>query len=121
MARSLEHFRKIKYDQINQKSQDLIAKGFIYNSKVFSLSRYMQLNLANAVQLSNMQILTFPLTFSTIDDTGNEILSNPSMLNSFYAIAYGTVGQILTSGGDLKQQVREATTIQAIKTVQDNR
>lgn len=111
--------RAEKYENIDKKTQEIIAQGFTYNSKTFSLSANAQttyLGMYNA-----RSVLTYPITVNTIDDTDTQDLADETEVTDFYNAGVAAVRAALDGGTALKAQVTNATTEALVEAVVDNR
>jgi len=86
----------------------LIANGFDYRSKKFSLSAEAQLKMNGALVAKD--ILSYPVVWSNLDNTDTITISNKEEMESFCATALNTIRQHLDKGTELKSSIRSATT-----------
>ena len=111
--------RKIK--EIDARTDELIAAGFTYASKQFSLSIPAQNKMVGTHQVKDDPALTYPINWNTIDDLDVYPIANPADLHGFYLTGLGTIRAHLDSGTALKDSVRAAVDIAAVEAVEDNR
>ena len=121
MERPLTYYKQRKFKEIDANSTLLISQGFTYESKVFSLSTHMQLNLSTYIQMEEMAFIDYPVILSTIDNLDSVSIANQGALRQFDKDAYTVVSGILISGNDLKQEVRDAVDIAAVNAIVDTR
>lgn len=116
---ALSEYKKLKFDEIDERTSELIDLGFVYNTKTFSLSNNAQLNLLGIDIKRNDGIL--PITFNTIDDLSEETLTTAEQVDAFFMTALGSKKAHLDSGTALKLQVRNAADKDAIDAIVDAR
>lgn len=115
----LSELKEFRYDQIDQRTGELISAGYTYATKQFSLSQNAQLNLTGADNARTD--LTYPVTWNSIDDTDTYDVTDATDLHNMYLTALGTKKAHLDSGTALKDQIRAAVDIPAVDAVVDNR
>ncbi len=120
-ARSLEYYKTLKFSEIDARSRALISEGFLYDGLVFSLSTSMQANLATFIQMDNFSYVSYPVVLSTIDNLGTVEIQNQGELRQFDKDAFTQVSAILVPGNNIKQQVRDALTINDVNAIVDTR
>ena len=107
-----------KFAAINANTRTLIAQGFAYEAKTFSLSAEAQRNwwsYRNATELS------FPLRINILDDSDAHDFANYAAIEDARAIAISTRDGHLASGTALKDLVRAETTVSGVEAIEDNR
>jgi hypothetical protein len=67
------------------------------------------------------QYLTFPILYNSKDDTHVVELQNAGDVAQMAGAALGAIGYYLNTGTALKQQVRDATTVEQVNAVIDPR
>ena len=118
-AVTLDEYKAIKNGAIDQRTGELIALGFTYATKQFSLSESAQINI---LALDNTRTeLTYPVTYNTIDDTETYDVVDAVDLHNMYLTALATKKAHLDSGTTLKDQVRLAVDKAGVDAVVDNR
>jgi len=117
----LAHFKQLKIQQIDAKSEKLIADGFMFDNVRFSLSHNAQLNLIGLYHSRNAPIMQFPIAYNSKDDSVVYTIPDVATLEAIYFTAFGAKKAILDAGTALKQAVRDTTTISEINAVHDNR
>lgn len=118
---SLDNCKKMKFESIDNRTAELIAEGFLYASKTFSLSSSAQTNI---LALDNSRLdpaITYPIKYNTIDDNDVYELIDADDVHSMYLTALAVKKGHLDSGTALKDQVRAATTNEECDAVVDNR
>ena len=113
------HVRSSKIVDIDTKTREIIAQGFGYNGKTFSLSDNAQRTFLG--MYVTRATATYPISIPTLDDTGVESLADSLAVEAFYSAMESTLRSALESGVALKQQVMAAATEADVKAVQDNR
>jgi hypothetical protein len=120
-AHSLAAAKVIKHRAIDVKTSALIAVGFTFAGKTFSLSQNAQSNLIG-LDLTRLDVaLVYPITYNTKDDMDTHSLANAVDVHNLYLTALGTYRAHLDSGTALKDQVRAAATVAAVDAVADVR
>lgn len=117
----LELHRDRKNEAIDARTDELIALGFSFAGKQFSLSRNAQLRLVGINQERANAAVTYPVRWNTIADDEVYEIADADEFESFYLTAMGTYRGHVDSGTVIKDAVRAATTISEIDAVQDTR
>lgn len=113
---------KIKTDKlaaIDAKTSELIAQGFSFDGKQFSLSANAQQNLATIQTLIDKDLLDPESPLSTIDD--ELYILRKEDAPGFVQAGYARVIPTKMLGSGLKGQVVAATTQEAIESIVDSR
>lgn len=118
---SLEAKRQEKCRSIDRKTDWLIAQGFAFGGKVFSLSMGAQMKMVGITQVRNEAGVTYPIVWNTLNDDDTYSLADAATVLSFYLTGVGTYRAHVDSGTALKGQVRDATTIAEVEAVEDSR
>jgi hypothetical protein len=118
---SLEAMKQAKIRQIDDHTDALIAAGFTFAGKQFSLSLFSQNKIIGTHQIKDDAALVYPIRWNTLDDEDAIEVVDATMLDGFYKTALGTLRARLDSGTTLKDQVRAATTIADVVGVVDDR
>jgi hypothetical protein len=118
-AMELPALKPMKIGAIDQRTQEVIARGFIFAGKTFSLSANAQLTLLGTFNARTA--LTYPVRWNTIDDTDTYELQDQTQVEAMYAAAVAAVRLALDSGTALKDQVRAASTSAALDAIVDTR
>lgn len=118
-ALTLSEYKDHRFEEINERSRDLIANGHVYNGNVFSLSENAQRNLLGL--FSSKDYLNYPFEYRTKNDLDKVFLNNATDITNFYFSAMGTIQQHLGTGNALKQQVKDCTTELEVQAIIDNR
>lgn len=117
-----EHFPKEEdnlketiFSEIDIKTTEKIFTGFTFDGQVFSMSLSAQINLSN---LFNIPEAAFPLPYSTKDNSVYSL----SFANreAFYLAALVYKNTTIQEGNALKQQVKEAQTVEELQTILAN-
>jgi len=117
----LTNVKAAKFEAIDLKTGELIAVGFTYSGKVFSLSIEAQAKMIGAHQLKDDPAFTYPVTWGTLTDDSSVVLDDASDLHNFYLTGVGTIRVHLDGATPLKASVAAATTIGAVDAVVDPR
>ena len=117
-----EHFPKEEdnlketiFSEIDIKTTEKIFEGFTFDGQVFSMNLSEQINLSN---LFNIPEAAFPLPYSTKDNSVYSL----SFANreAFYLAALVYKNTTIQEGNALKQQVKEAQTVEELQTILEN-
>ena len=117
--------KEAKFAAIDAHTQGLIGEGFLFDTKVFSLSSNAQSywnGIGNLIS-NNMLVepTDFPLVINSLDDATTYSLQTIAQCLQFFGAASATVKNRLESGTALKDQVRAATTVAEVNAIVDNR
>lgn len=118
---SLTKYKRSKTDTIDIRTGELIAQGFSYADKIFSLSGNAQTNILALFTTRGHVALAYPIQYSTIDDADSYNVVDATDVENMYLAALGTKRAHLDSGNALKDQVRAATDKAEVDAVTDNR
>lgn len=117
----LPALKQAKFDAIDDRTEALIAEGFVYTGKRHSLSQNAQTTYTGLYAVRAEAALIYPVKVNTIDDADFSQLANAAEVQIFYLTAVGTYRAHLDSGTALKDTVRAATTAAAVAAVIDVR
>lgn len=109
----------VRYDQIDKRTEELIAEGFLFDGKVFSLSANAQRYWTGL--MVGASAIAYPVVVNTLDDGATYTIPNAGTVVGVYGAAMNTVKDRLGSGTDLKSEVRAASTVEAVNAVVDDR
>jgi len=118
---TLARARTLRIAEIDRNTRRLIAKGFEWGGKTFSLSPASQSTVTGQQIALLSNLLAFPVKWNTKDDTDTVELSDESQATAFFAAALGTVRAHLESGTALKDLVRAASSIEDVMGISDDR
>lgn len=118
---SLEYYKNIKYRNIDNRTNELISRGFNYAGKMFSLSLPAQIRLLGINQVRNDPNLIYPIRWNTMHDNDYYEIANPEDFHLFYMKSLATYRAHVDAGTALKDQVREATSKAEVDAIIDNR
>lgn len=117
----LNYYKAIRFSEINNKTQELINLGYVYNGFAFSLSEKAQTNILALYSTKDDVHLIYPILFNTIDDLNTFEAVDANIIADMYYTALATKKAHLDGGTVLKNQIRQATTVDDVDAVQDNR
>lgn len=103
----VDFLRKMNCDKIDQRTQEIIAQGFQFDGKTFSLSANAQLTFLGLYTIFLGGILSDGTPISTKDNR-SYVLHTAAMPGFFQAFNIG-VTVPLSSGRDLKDQIMTET------------
>ena len=115
----LQREKSIKNGDIDSKTDDIIAEGYIFDSNLFSLSANAQINIAAIKQASDAGWVAFPVAWST--KTDGEYSVSEADFPAFYGRALAAKKYALDSGRALKVQVNACTTVAQVLAIDDDR
>ncbi len=114
---TLAEYKQLKLNDINKRTDELIAQGFTFDSKQFGLDVNRRLDWLGLEVLKSS--LTFPKTIISMDGSGYSI-AEADVIN-FILTGAGVYKGHIASGGSLKAQVLAATDEAGVDAVVDNR
>ncbi len=120
-ALTLEEYKSVRYNEIDSRTGELITQGFTYQNLVFSLSQNAQINILGLDNTKDDPALTYPIEYSTIDDSDHYYVQNATDLHYMYLTALATKKSYVDSGTLLKDAVRDAIDDDAVLLIIDNR
>jgi hypothetical protein len=117
----LDNFKQLRFKEIDLRTEELIKQGFSYNNLTFSLSQNAQINILALHETRNDPALTYPIEYSTIDDSAHYDVVDATDLHNMYLTALATKKGWVDSGTALKDSIRAATNEQEVQSIIDNR
>lgn len=117
IAVPLDQYKKKRYNEIDKKTGGMIAAGFTYDSKQFSLSLNAQSNW-NALKDDTSEF-TWPAEISTIDEDTYDL--DEANVGAFWNAGKDVLKGHLDSGRALKKSIKDATDKAGVDAVVDNR
>jgi len=117
----LDFYKSQKFELINEKTEYLISLGYTYNGLKFSLSEKAQTNILALYSTKDDNVLTFPISWNTIDDLQFFNITDSQTIANIYYTALATKKNCLESGTFLKNQIRLAQTVAEVDLINDNR
>lgn len=115
----LEIRKRIRADEIDAKTDELIAAGFTYDSVQFALTSESRARIHGAY--TARAGLTYPVEWDSIDDTDMVSLADTTDVEAFFDTALAVFRGHVDSGTTLKTQVRVASDQSELDAVVDNR
>jgi len=116
----LQTYKLQRFEEINNRTGELIEGGYTYSGFSFSLSDRAQTNILALYSTKDDPILVYPIKFNT-DDLNTFDAVNASEIANMYYSALATKKIFLDSGTGLKDQIRNAITQNEIDSINDNR
>lgn len=113
--------KKAKLEAIDARTDELIAGGFVYASRLFSMSMPAQIRMIGISQVKGNPAVTYPIAWNTKDDSDVYQVANANDLEGMYLTALGTYRAHVDAGTALKDQVRAATTVSEVDAIVDTR
>ena len=115
---TLAAHKLVRYVEIDLRTQELIAGGFVHAAKTFSLSLPAQHNWHGLLTGSDNSWLSFPVVVGTIDNDTHS-LSNAAAVGSFVQDGFAVVFGHLSSGRTIKKAIFDAANRAAVDAVED--
>ena len=119
-SKYLEFYKASRNSEIDSRTGELIKQGFSYKSSLFSLSEPAQINWIGIMQAASSNIITYPMSITTIDDCEYELVDAPDV-TGFYLTGLGTKTAYLDSGRALKMAVEASVSTMQVDSIIDNR
>ena len=120
-AHELHAARVWRLAEIDARSEVLIAQGFAFAGKVFSMSTVAQINLTALNASRDDPAITYPINYNAVDDSGVHAIADAAELRTMYLTALGTKRAWLDAGTAIKTAIRAATTAAEVLAVEDQR
>lgn len=117
----LAHYKECRFVEIDNRTEEKIKLGFTYANLVFSLSANAQTNILALDNTRNDVALSYPIGYSTKDDSEHYDVVDAADLHNMYLTALATKKAWVDSGTALKDAVRAAVDEQAVQAIIDNR
>jgi hypothetical protein len=118
---SLDDYKKLRYAEIDSRTGELVSQGFTYQAKVFSLSQNAQINILALDETRDDPVLTYPISYNTIDDMDSYSVVDSTDLHNMYLTALATKKGHIDSGTTLKNDIRNAANTSEVDAIIDNR
>jgi len=119
-APTLDAVKEAKIETIDSKTYSLIVAGFTYNTFQFSSSERAQANFL-ATELERVAgRITYPMLWSTLDG-GSYAISDETDWNAIYSACLTHIRTLKLEGLALRAQVSEATTVEDVEAISDDR
>ena len=121
-----EALRTAKIAGIDQRTAELIDKGFSFKNSEGGVSRFSlsipgQMNLTNMLMIRNSGLLVYPVPYAAKDDTTFASLVNASAVSEFYGAAFNYLGGCRVTGTLLKVKIMECLTVAQLNLIVDTR
>lgn len=113
--------KRAKCAEIDERTVQHIAEGFVFNDMRFSLSQNSQLQLLGLGAFARAKAISYPVRYNTLDDKNVFELDDADTVEEFVATAIGTYRRWLDSGTALKDLVRKAETKDELDAIEDAR
>ena len=120
-ALDLQEYKDLRFKEIDERTEEKIKLGFSYAGKVFSLSANAQTNILALDNTKDDPALSYPIGYSTIDDSEHYDVVDATDLHNMYLTALATKKAWVDSGTTLKDAVRYAVDENSVSLVIDNR
>ena len=118
----LPSLKQERFIRIDSKTRLLISKGFLFGGKRFSLSDNAQKTLLGLEALADNPNMQYPVLYNALNDADGSIsLNNATDIHAFFLTAMAAFRQAWDSGTALKEAVRQASTIEAVHAIVDDR
>lgn len=110
-----------RYSEITRRTHELIAQGFSFGGKQFSLSTNARIEVSAIHVVRDDPAVVYPIHWNTLADDDTLPLPDSATVHDFYLTAVGTYRACMDSGTALKDQIRAATTLAEVAAVVDTR
>lgn len=118
---NLDYKKTQRCREIDANTETLIAKGFTYSGKIFSLSANAQRKIeAYSGQIACEEMITYPIRVSTASDEMVG-LADLAALKGYLAAYHDRIHGLTEEGAKLKQDAKSATDQASLDLVADNR
>jgi len=114
----LQKLKNVKYDEIDFRTDELIAMGIPFDSNLFSTSPDAQRNWIALFSARND--LTYPISVTTLDEKAY-IFNDSRIVSLFYLTGISVINYHIATGRALKLQVGECNTKECIDSIVDSR
>lgn len=118
---SLDTYKALKYEEIDNRTDDIVSNGYVYQTKNFSLSSNAQINILALDNSRNDPVMIYPIKYNTINDMDSYDVVDADDLHAMYLTALATKKSIVDSGTVIKNQVRSCATRAEVDAIIDNR
>ena len=118
-AEELDALRQDAFKKIDQRSAELIAKGFTYEGIVFSASLEAQARYNG--MMAFIDTLPYPIGINSLDDTENLPLADADAVRAFCMTALVHIKTIVDTGSVEKQRVRDMQDVASLQAYEDPR
>lgn len=124
IVESLVEIKAIRYDEINERTRQLIQQGFEFpalSGNIFSLHQATQSNLHKLQLLKDDPVTVYPQIWTRKDGSGIHSIAGAVGANAFYTKAMSTIDGHRNSGRVLKNLIRAAVDAAAVAAIIDTR
>jgi hypothetical protein len=117
---SLVEVKRIKRQEIDEKTRQIIYAGCPYAGKLFSMDMPDQSTWHGLYAAVNSGLMKPPITVVTIDDEPY-VLNTVEEFNTMYQVGWEWVGKVLNDGRQIKYAVNACLTVEDVENVVDDR
>lgn len=110
-----------RFVAVDVKTEKLIADGFVFAEKTFSLSLAAQATYTSLYLIRSESVLKYPMKVNTADDSDYHLLRDADEVQAFYFAAMAALFSHLEAGTRLKDEVRAAENAEVLQAVVDAR
>ena len=118
---ALPKYKKHKTEEIDKKTDELIAKGFLFAGVCFSASDNARQRIIACDLMRDDPNTVYPIAWNSHDDTDKFSIPNSATMHAFALTAMGTLRAHIDSGTAFKDSVRGASSIFEVDLVVDDR
>lgn len=121
---SLARVKTAKAAAVDARTDELIEAGFEFppaSGMVFVPTANFQRTLMGTMLIKGNPALTYPIEWSTADNSGKITLANATDVENFYLTGLGAIRAHKDSGTAIKDQINAATTVAEVEAVEDLR
>lgn len=119
-----QDLQRVKYQraqEIDRRTDELIAAGFDFAGQRFSMSLNAQSRATNVFILRDSGMIPYPIEWATLGDDGVISLDGPEMVAAFYGTGIAALRSVVGSGIKLKSAVNAASNANEVLAVEDSR
>jgi len=118
----LVELKKTRYQEIDSRTNELIEEGFEFppsSGLFFNLDPKSQIRIHGCDYARDL--LPYPLKWQSLDDNNQISIVDADMMHNFFLVGLNTLKSRIDSGTALKEQIAQATTVEEVNAVIDNR
>lgn len=117
----LQEAKQAKFEQIDKKTNEIIARGFTWDGVLLSLSLPAQTRLNGIYAMRDDPPGGYPVIWNSLDDNSFVTLNNAVDTTSMHDAAGDRLRTVVDSGTVIKEEVRQATTVAEVDAIVDPR
>lgn len=118
---TLQEAKQAKFEQIDKKTNEIIARGYVWEGVVLSLSLPSQTRLNGVYAMQDDPPGGYPIVWNSLDDNSFVTLEDAKDTVSMHDAAGNRLREVVDSGTAIKEEVRAATTVAEVEAIVDPR